>query len=562
MARVMRPALRLEINPIIVKELRSRMRGARAFLTLTGVLVVLGGVIYLLYRMALASTAYNPGSISAQIGQMLFLALAFMELLMVCAIAPAVTAGAISSEQERQTYEMLLATPLRPASILWGKLVSALSYVFLLVCAAVPMSSLIFIFGGVTLRDMLKALVILLTVMVTFGILGLFMSAWLRRTARATVLSYLVLAALTFGSFLIYGAYAVIRQGEPPRWLLAANPVTALFSALVEYNQYGGLPFGWFGGLGMLLGGDVRLLTGATVSQISIPRPMYHYTLPLYGGLALVLYWLSTRLILPARRWRLRWKDLLLPLLLFGLYGGAVATAFAATAHRYENARPGVAAIQPGPNVVTVEKLAFPLQKDGTLVEPAGAAYPAPPEAYPPPGEAPTPTPFPYPPPLATRPFSEAEQAQVYGVILQRLFLVEAFDNLPPEDLVLFVSTVTDDAFGDPAMTPYTRQHFSQGLKEALAAQLQRLLITEQGRSWGEQFFWTDTGYPAVDPATGQYPQLYAVLEVGNIHFQSDGSILVSSRLTWTKGGSAKTFRLSAENEEWRVAEETWSSQW
>ena len=45
------------INPIIVKELRSRMRGARAFITLTSVLILMALISYGLYKLVLISSA-------------------------------------------------------------------------------------------------------------------------------------------------------------------------------------------------------------------------------------------------------------------------------------------------------------------------------------------------------------------------------------------------------------------------------------------------------------------------------------------------------------------------
>ncbi len=342
---------RLGANPIIVKELRSRMRGARAFVILTGVLLLLGTVSYTLYRIVLASLRYTNVPLSPQIGQALFSALAFLELMMVCFIAPAVTAGALSSEQEKLTYEMLLATPLRPTSILWGKLVSALSYVFLLIFAAVPMASLVFIFGGVSLRDMIKALIILLAVAVTLGVVGIFTSAWLGRTARATVLSYLVVLALLFGPTFVYITLGVIQQREPPRWILVPNPVSALFSALTPASPGEGLS-SIFWGLGMAFSGNVGMLSGSAPAP-GIPRPLYHYTLPLYGLMALVLYLLASRLVQPTRRWRLGWKEVLAALGLFLLLGGAVALAFGATTDRYEGAGLGLApTLVPVPVVV------------------------------------------------------------------------------------------------------------------------------------------------------------------------------------------------------------------
>jgi ABC-2 type transport system permease protein len=384
--------LHIGVNPILVKELRSRMRDARAFITLTIVLLLLGGVSYLLYRIALSASQYSYSSmpISPQIGQALFIALAFLELMMVSAIAPAVTAGAISGEKEKLTYEMLLATPLRPASILWGKLISALSYVFLLIFAAIPMASLIFIFGGVTPRDMIKALIILVIVAITLGMLGLFMSAWMGRTARATVVSYLVVAAMYVLPVIAYVAVGVLRQAEPPRWILVLSPMSALFSAVTP-SSGGDWNFLWI--LGMGLGGNMRILTGAGIDFTGIPRPLYHYSLPLYGLMTLALYYFSTHLILPARRWRLTRKEILIALLVLLLFAGTVGAAFLASASHYERqsifavptpfgfSEPAVAVIEAQPAVDSV------FLGDQKQVQ----AYPAPGEhpsaAYPPLGE-------------------------------------------------------------------------------------------------------------------------------------------------------------------------------
>ena len=93
--------LRPGLNPIIIKELRSRMRGWRAFAVLTAVLLLLGGISYLLYRIVLSSLRYSSTPLSPVIGQALFAGLSVVELLMICFVTPAITAGSISGEQER-----------------------------------------------------------------------------------------------------------------------------------------------------------------------------------------------------------------------------------------------------------------------------------------------------------------------------------------------------------------------------------------------------------------------------------------------------------------------------
>ncbi len=188
----------------------------------------------------LAMSSYTTGILSPSIGQSMFTVLAFLELFMVCAITPAVTAGAISGEREKLTYEMLQSTPLSTASIVWGKLVSALSYIFLLLFAAIPLASLVFIFGGVTLRDMFKVLLMLVIIAVSFGVLGLFMSALFKRTGRATIATFLVILGLMFVPLLVAIAVGLISRDTPPRWILAPSPISMLSSVLGQASGQNG----------------------------------------------------------------------------------------------------------------------------------------------------------------------------------------------------------------------------------------------------------------------------------------------------------------------------------
>ena len=48
-------------------------------------------------------------------------------------MAPSFAAGTITGEKERGTYEMLLASPMRPGAIVLGKLLAALCHLAVLV---------------------------------------------------------------------------------------------------------------------------------------------------------------------------------------------------------------------------------------------------------------------------------------------------------------------------------------------------------------------------------------------------------------------------------------------
>jgi ABC-2 type transport system permease protein len=321
-----------QVNPVIVKELRSRMRGPRAFIILTVFLTLMGLISYALYQITLITSSWSYSPLSPQVGQTLFISLALLEMMMVLILTPAVTAGAISSEHEKLTYEMLLTTPLSPPRILWGKLVSALSYIFLLILSAIPLASLVFIYGGVSLRDMLKAFIVVLVTAVMVGTIGIFMSTWLKRSGRATILSYLVVLALGIAPTFVYGIVALIRQGEPPRWILVPSPLNALMSSIAGSSSLGQSSISMLGGLSMILSGNINV-----ISTTSIPRPLYHYSLPLYCLLTLVLYILAARLIRPARRWRLKRQDVLITMFVLLAFVGVWALAFGMTSDRYEN---------------------------------------------------------------------------------------------------------------------------------------------------------------------------------------------------------------------------------
>ncbi|HEX5689722.1 MAG TPA: ABC transporter permease, partial [Roseiflexaceae bacterium] len=177
-----------EFNPVLVKELRSRMRGPRAFILLTVYLSILSIAALLLYA-AFGASAGSDLNAGRRVGKALFLLIASVALIEVCIITPALTSGGIAGEKERETYDLLVASLLSPWQIVWGKLGSALAFALLLILAVVPVMSLAFLFGGVTPTEVLIALAGLITTAVAYATIGLFWSALMRGTLGATILS-------------------------------------------------------------------------------------------------------------------------------------------------------------------------------------------------------------------------------------------------------------------------------------------------------------------------------------------------------------------------------------
>ncbi len=175
------------VQGMLAKELRGRMRGPRAFIVLSLYLFFLSGFTLLIYFLAKLAAASDP---TTSIGKPVFLGLVAFQLGLVCFLAPSFTAGVISGERERQTYDLLMTTPLALTLIVAAKLLAALAYVFLLIIAVLPLLSISLFLGGVAPEEVLIAFLMLFASALSFGTIGLCFSAWVRSTIGAAALAY------------------------------------------------------------------------------------------------------------------------------------------------------------------------------------------------------------------------------------------------------------------------------------------------------------------------------------------------------------------------------------
>src|SRR6476620_2097518 len=195
------------IGAVGVKELRGRMRGRRAFVILTIYLVLLAGFAWMveliMERSFSSGFGGTAGTASASIGQGVFAALLMLETLQVAFLAPASTAGSISQEREKQTLELLVVTPISSLAMVIGKLVSALIYVWLLIAASIPLTAIVFVYGGVAPEDVLRGYLVLVVTALGLGSLGLFASSLVKRTTAATAISIFSVLFISLGTIFI-----------------------------------------------------------------------------------------------------------------------------------------------------------------------------------------------------------------------------------------------------------------------------------------------------------------------------------------------------------------------
>jgi ABC-2 type transport system permease protein len=191
---------RLRRNPITLKEMRGRMRGRRAFVVLTLNTLLLGGFVALLYLSYATSSSMSSSPRNLQsLGKAIFTVTVGLQLLITCFTSSSAAVGAISSERERQTFELLRTTLLPARSLVLGKLWAALLFNLLLIMSAIPVASLSFLFGGVTFEEIFIAGVVLIVTAIAFSSIGLFFSSLMRRTSQATAVATVVTLALVVG---------------------------------------------------------------------------------------------------------------------------------------------------------------------------------------------------------------------------------------------------------------------------------------------------------------------------------------------------------------------------
>ncbi|MCU0980352.1 MAG: ABC transporter permease subunit, partial [Pirellulaceae bacterium] len=212
-------------NPVLQRELLVNLRTTRAFVLLLVYQMILAALVYFAWpqdqRLDLTS---NP--VPARNLVDLFF---FGQYLLASLMAPSFAAGAITGEKERLTYEMLLASPLRPGAIVIGKLVASLAHLAVLIFSSLPIVMLCLPLGGVSLYELLAAYLGLMVSVVTFGAISIACSSYFKRTSASLVVSYLLILPLAMTGIL---SWYWLTDSGPFRLLLTVTLVPGVGLAL------------------------------------------------------------------------------------------------------------------------------------------------------------------------------------------------------------------------------------------------------------------------------------------------------------------------------------------
>lgn len=231
----------LTINPVLSRELRERFRGRRPYVVIAVFLLVLTLATYLVVQHVRSDSVGNLSALTSA-GRTTFETLILVLVLLVTFFVPGIAAGSIAGERERRTLSALQVTLLRPGQVVLGKVGAAMSFVLLLLVAALPFAVTAYLLGGIDISTAVTGLVIVAVVGLLLTLIVIGVTVRSRRTQSATMLGYGVALVVLIGGPLLYLVADTVDRAsgtdyiQAPPALAALSPVSIVSDVTTDPN--------------------------------------------------------------------------------------------------------------------------------------------------------------------------------------------------------------------------------------------------------------------------------------------------------------------------------------
>jgi ABC-type Na+ efflux pump permease subunit len=220
------------LNPLFKKELRILTRNGKMYAIGVILIIALSALTFgLIWEASATERNLDP-----EYGKGMFLAFFVVLILAICLIFPAFTAGAISSERERMTFELLRVTLLKPHQYLVGKMGPVIIYILILLSASLPVAILMLPLGGISTAELAYCYLVTFIPAMALSLTGLMWSSVFRNTRSSTGVTYALAGFFTFGTGIVPMILKEAFQAKLNRVLLdlcvSLNPFYAAASIL------------------------------------------------------------------------------------------------------------------------------------------------------------------------------------------------------------------------------------------------------------------------------------------------------------------------------------------
>lgn len=176
-------------NPVLRRELLTALRSNKSFILQFVYLSMLGFVIYNFWP----TEAISTGDL---LTRKLFRTFGISQLILLSMLSPAFSASSMTIEKESRCIDLLLTSPIPAGTILMGKYMSSVLYLFLLVLSTAPLVSVILWLPGLGPMEVAGLYVLLLSVACTFGMIGLTCSTFFHRSQASLAITYMIVLPL------------------------------------------------------------------------------------------------------------------------------------------------------------------------------------------------------------------------------------------------------------------------------------------------------------------------------------------------------------------------------
>lgn len=164
----------------------------------------------------------------ARYGSLLFQIFSLIQLVLVLFFALLFAAGSVAQEKDRKTLILMLMTDMRDRELVLGKLFASLLPVGVLLAASVPVFTMIYALGGISLEQIGLSLVISAATALAAGSWGSLVALWREKTFQTLSVSVLGMV-LFIGAVEAGVAFAAPAVGE---WIGLFNPFRAMMIVL------------------------------------------------------------------------------------------------------------------------------------------------------------------------------------------------------------------------------------------------------------------------------------------------------------------------------------------
>ena len=219
-------------NPIILRELITQLRKKQSFFYLflfvgAGILAFLG-----FWNSFLKNQYSYPRDYTRDF----LMGLTMIEGIILLLIAPLLSATSFCLEKERETWDLLKTSPVNMASILFGKFLSSILFVWIIMLSMIPVFSLIMPLGGVSPAEITTIFCVFTEGIVIATLIGLYCSVRWPKTIQAISVSYI----FCFIYFLVIPVLPSFLTHDEGIWILV-SPVSLAFPIILGGTLFIGM---------------------------------------------------------------------------------------------------------------------------------------------------------------------------------------------------------------------------------------------------------------------------------------------------------------------------------